>query len=148
MIPIRCLTSDGIVLSTARSVIWTRLNTILQSARGSAIDRILSSMLHFIRTKTLRREAFMPILYLTISFTVPLDIAIQIMGSTIRRTCRTIPMLGRPASIRGFIIDYFAHLVVTRRLKAHHLIPVPYQNDLAMYGNDVMDFTSSGLRLM
>jgi hypothetical protein len=29
-----------------------------------------------------------------------------------------------------------------------HLIPVPYQNDLTMYGKDVMDFTSSGLRLM
>jgi tripartite-type tricarboxylate transporter receptor subunit TctC len=28
------------------------------------------------------------------------------------------------------------------------LIPFPHQNDLTMYGKDVMDFTSSGLRLM
>jgi hypothetical protein len=30
----------------------------------------------------------------------------------------------------------------------HDLIPFPHQNDLTMYGKDVMDFTSSGLRLM
>jgi hypothetical protein len=33
-------------------------------------------------------------------------------------------------------------------LDRRSLIPFPHQNDLTMYGKDVMDFTSSGLRLM
>jgi ParB-like chromosome segregation protein Spo0J len=33
-------------------------------------------------------------------------------------------------------------------LLSNELIPFPHQNDLTMYGKDVMDFTSSGLRLM
>jgi hypothetical protein len=28
------------------------------------------------------------------------------------------------------------------------MIPIPHQDDLRMYGNEVMDFTVSGLRLM
>jgi len=33
-------------------------------------------------------------------------------------------------------------------LKPGDLIPFPYQIDFAMYGNDVMDLTSAGLRSM
>jgi hypothetical protein len=33
-------------------------------------------------------------------------------------------------------------------LFAANLIPFPYQNDVRMYGNDVMDFTIFGLRSM
>jgi hypothetical protein len=32
------------------------------------------------------------------------------------------------------------------RAVAVRLIPLPYQSDLTMYGNDVMDLTSFGLR--
>ena len=33
-------------------------------------------------------------------------------------------------------------------VRAPGLIPFPYQIDFAMYGNDVMDLTSAGLRSM
>jgi hypothetical protein len=34
------------------------------------------------------------------------------------------------------------------RVNRANLIPFPYQIDFAMYGNDVMDLTSAGLRSM
>jgi DNA polymerase alpha-associated DNA helicase A len=37
---------------------------------------------------------------------------------------------------------------VERTRSTDEVIPFPHQNDLTMYGKDVMDFTSSGLRLM
>jgi uncharacterized PurR-regulated membrane protein YhhQ (DUF165 family) len=41
----------------------------------------------------------------------------------------------------GFACQVFAALM-------YALIPFPYQSDLAMYGNEVMDLTSVGLRSM
>ena len=47
----------------------------------------------------------------------------------------------------------FATLLAVAAIEAHwraqsvaRLVPIPGQTDLAIYGNDVMDLTSSGLR--
>jgi hypothetical protein len=50
--------------------------------------------------------------------------------------------------ILGLLVMVAAIVAVSIFVRPGRLIPFPYQIDFAMYGNDVMDLTSAGLRSM
>jgi hypothetical protein len=49
---------------------------------------------------------------------------------------------------KGIVVSDEKSTAVSRGLGPNISLPFPYQIDFAMYGNDVMDLTSAGLRSM